>query len=766
MREISFNVGGEVKQSGLLNKGGDIEKVANQIFADIKDDIEKWVTVSGADIETISDDTTVYAKTKLETINALPFVYDGVARDIVVVPTIPSNNYTYQWYLEGVAIDGANEAKYPVTNVSQSGKYQVKVTDTLTGVTVESNDVEVKISPAEIEVTNVHVEADFTYDGETHTADLKFDYPNDKGVTVTAQYLEGSENSGINVRKDNELYTIKLDKFVTDSLNYKAVYSGSKEFTWNITPKTVELTNIVWTDYSSFVFGVAPYEYEVTVEDFTVEGLAKDKVEVVRGGEHDKIEAGTYTATATFESLDPNYTIPADFVSTYEWSIAKQTIDVSTFSWTTDTTFTYDGNAHSVALNPTGQEKIITTTLGGTYTATNAGEYTATVTVSIISGNENNYEVTGTVADLTWKIEKAAFDVSGYAWATTTTFVYDGQTHTVTLANASDKLTVTYTNNTISTPGTKTAAVASVTFKSETDAANYTITGLDTLKAKTQTITMAKATIDVSGYNWNVSQDYKVTYDGTPKTVSLVGVNSLLTPVYQDNEKTEVGKYSARVTGFTFKDQKNADLYTVVGTGSIEVLSWSIVEPEPEEEQTRVFTYEQLGITIKNNTSVLFGSARLAVSDVSESVKDVDFKSALGSGYTATLLKCFDISIDNNVSSVDQVVDESVGTFTISITIPEEYRSKTNLKVFYISDDNSYIEDMNAVREGDVMTFETSHFSKYALVDVTEASIITPAPIANNSLIPGVVVLVAILLTLIILASVIIIYRWEKTYVF
>ena len=60
--------------------------------------------------------------------------------------------------------------------------------------------------------------------------------------------------------------------------------------------------------------------------------------------------------------------------------------------------------------------------------------------------------------------------------------------------------------------------------------------------------------------------------------------------------------------------------------------------------------------------------------------------------------------------------------FTVKMLIPESLRAKANLKVIYIKNDGT-IEDIESTRDGDYMVFDTTHFSTYAIVEITDAPV-------------------------------------------
>lgn len=98
-------------------------------------------------------------------------VYDNA--DITLAAMIAADNLekednvsvVYQWYKDGVAIEGTNSATYKVRNVDDSGKYSVKVSMTVAGeideYKAESENVNVEITRANLEISASEIEIEY-----------------------------------------------------------------------------------------------------------------------------------------------------------------------------------------------------------------------------------------------------------------------------------------------------------------------------------------------------------------------------------------------------------------------------------------------------------------------------------------------------------------------------------------------------------------------------------------------------------------------------
>ena len=256
-------------------------------------------------------------------------------------------------------------------------------------------------------------------------------------------------------------------------------------------------------------------------------------------------DVGTYTVEAII-SEGTNFKRAA---VTATFTIAKATVDTDAFSWSYDTPFEYDTTEHTVRL--VGVPSDIQIHYAGTTSATNAGEYTVSVTFTV---DENNYYPIS-YEGLTWKIEKAVIDDRHLSWVYDG-FVYDGTEKSVTVVGLpSDVQINTYTGNKATGAGTYTASVT-FTFNS----ANYESVSITPLSWK-----IDKATYNVEDMAWT-SADF--VFDGQTKTVTLTGVPAALRVEYSGNSYVIAGDYVA--TAIFFGDAVN---YNPVPSMT---LSWTI----------------------------------------------------------------------------------------------------------------------------------------------------------------------------------------------
>lgn len=309
-----------------------------------------------------------------------------------------------------------------------------------------------------------------------------------------------------------------------------------------------------------------------TTGDYTVSGnkgtAVNDYTVIVEA-----TESGNYTGRVTkgwsiinadFTSVTNNQTMPVyNNGSSFALpEITATTVDGSTVSVQYAVTsggdlITLDSNAKTVKGN--SEQRTGTATITATITAPNHNTVTRTITVNV----QNKANVDNSIT-----FEKKANAPTTYDQLSDST-LGDFVSEATFTGNPSGTSTITYTlNDESATLGTQI-----------TSAGTYTVVATyeDDTQYGTKTVqfTIAKATIDVSGWTWNYTGPY--TYDGTEKTVELNTSNANVDKVdivYANNTATNAGTYTATAT-ITPKDTVN---YTV--SGSPLMLSWTI-SPKP-----------------------------------------------------------------------------------------------------------------------------------------------------------------------------------------
>ena len=354
-------------------------------------------------------------------------------------------------------------------------------------------------------------------------------------VVVKAVHEDLTEN--VLAMDDFEIETDLTDEFNAGTYTVNFKYGGKTSITINIVinKKQIDVSELQWDYTNPFTYdGLAHSvalkdEPEGTSVTYSTDGeIGNSQIDAKDG----------YVTVANISLLDEdNYElINATNMPSITWKINKKVIDSSSIELESST-FTYDGNAKTInVVNlPTG----ITVELGGTYSATEAGDYEATVTLSSTNPNCILSDNTFTVS---WSISKAKIDMSNVEWDYKEgDFVYNGDSYSIDVKGLPTGVTRILS-------GQKTGAAAgtyeaSVTFEYDRD--NYILDGLKIQPNISWTIEKAK--IDLSNVTWNYSEAF--TYEeGTSYSITLLNLPTGASPIYDENVKENAGEYTATVS--------------------------------------------------------------------------------------------------------------------------------------------------------------------------------------------------------------------------
>lgn len=311
---------------------------------------------------------------------------------------------------------------------------------------------------------------------------------------------------------------------VAKALKDQLVTNGS----WSISDGG-ELKLTITVEDSEKYFGEDDPEFTVAytglVERAGEDTLTNDYVFTRTEGE----AVGTYTVSVT--GGDESYYYVSYATGTF--SILKPTLDLDLITWDYESSFTYDGTEKTVLLENI-PAPITVTYLGNT--ATNAGDYTASVTISY---DTNTYDISGSIPELFWVIDQVTIDVSTVAWDYEEAFIYTGSPFTVLLINVPELITVTYEGNTETNAGTYVASV-SISYDTVNYDVNWQITNLDWI--------IDQATYDLSNVTWSYDGT-PFAYDMTEKTVTITGglPTGVTVVSYEGNKATAPGTYTTTV---------------------------------------------------------------------------------------------------------------------------------------------------------------------------------------------------------------------------
>ena len=428
---------------------------------------------------------------------------------------------------------------YSNFNSNVLGEYDIKVTYKQDGNITYSYKVTVVAKPfADEDVTA----ADYSgvYDGAEHSISVECSI---EGSAITYS-TDGVEYSATKPTfKDAGDYTVY---FIVDKENYAPPVSGTKTVT--ISKKEVTLN-----------WGSATFTYDKTehAPTCTLSGVVQGDVCTI-SVTGQQTNAGSYTATATNIS-NANYKLPEETTKGFVINpkqLAKPTL-------TTAKAFTYNKAEQGLAFESNFEEGIGAI---GTKTATVAGRYTYTVGLS----NANYVWSDGTTAAIVieWQINKKDVKVPTLV----ADFEYNRLPQSPTI-NDFDETIMTKEGV------EKSTNAGSFTLKfALKDNANYywDEDNIAIISGEKSVIwTIAKATISAEGMRWNYNPP--ISYDGTEKEVTLIGVPSGIETLYEGNKKTDAGTSEATVT-FIY-DTLNYELADEVE--SLKSLYWTIEKINP-----------------------------------------------------------------------------------------------------------------------------------------------------------------------------------------
>ena len=434
--------------------------------------------------------------------------------------------------------------EYNYKKGDDAGPYTI----TISGVTADNYDITfhtgtLNVQAITLQYTDVEFEYSepFNYDGTEKALTVTGvpDY-----VTYNVTYTKAGATA---VPKNAGTYVAKFT--ITPHKNY--VYMGqptTQEFVINKVALTITANN------KTITFGDEPSHAGVSYNGFVA-------------GEHDVVLGGSFNYTyggykAGSDIGEYDIEISGRTSENYEISYVSGTltvnplqVNVSSYTWNY-TTLTYTGVKQEPKLNeisPYISANYVYTQNGDLAFPINVGSYKASVTFN----TSKNYEVVGTVADLTFEIGKAPL-------------VITAKNHTIYYQDAAANDGVTYD----SFVGGETQAVLvgelvfDYDYEQGDDVGVYTITpsGLTSsnydIEFEQGTLTVQILTVSISNFVWNYTNAY--TYSGVAQKPTLSSYpNYLVFEEYTyiqdlfDAESIDVGEYVAIAT---FADTGNYEI--------------------------------------------------------------------------------------------------------------------------------------------------------------------------------------------------------------
>ena len=146
--------------------------------------------------------------------------------------------------------------------------------------------------------------------------------------------------------------------------------------------------------------------------------------------------------------------------------------------------------------------------------------------------------------------------------------------------------------------------------------------------------------------------------------------------------------------------------------------------PEPAQEPTAeptaspalnadtVVIYDEAsGVEFVSYAGTLIGDAAFSVNQMpADTARSILAEAVADSGLTLADARVYDITL---------LGAELVGSIVVKLPIPASFEGE--VAVWHIAEDGT-VAKMDGAREGDVYTFETTHFSLYALTNATETT--------------------------------------------
>ena len=274
---------------------------------------------------------------------------------------------------------------------------------------------------------------------------VRWDYGNARIYNGRAQnvLLEHLPNGVIASYSGNEAvdagkYVATAELSVSDPLNYNV--PSVSDCDWEIIRAEYDMGRVSW-DYTD-----GDFIYDGSRKQIELRNLPEGVRAEYTG--NSAVFAGEYNATASFETDNGNFEVPASI--SIPWRIGRAKYDMSGVTWDYNAAYTFDGSPKRVELTglPEGLNVEYTNN-----SAVDAGVYTAS---AHFSTETTDYSAPEDM-HCTWEIEKAEIDIRRIAWDYSQSFVYDGFLKKIELKDVPDLLEVQYSGNTAEVAGRYTA---------------------------------------------------------------------------------------------------------------------------------------------------------------------------------------------------------------------------------------------------------------------------------------------------------------------
>lgn len=374
------------------------------------------------------------------------------------------------------------------------------------------------------------------------------------------------------------------------------IWSGSTSVT--VSPREIYASEIVWSNDS------ATYNGQTQSVSASYGGMALNVTVLNGAGTQiaDFRNAGTYTASVGVSNS--NYKLNSN-AQTHTLTMNKYT--VSSVSWSIPT-LTYTGETQESRVSASflfnGESKALNFTVSGAdVKLRNAGNYTLTADLT----DSANFQWAASVANRTVSasIGKYVVTLTEANWGSARSFVYDGQTHTVTaafmdLVNSGENIL------SVNSTGTNVGSYTITASLKSGFGSNYTLAGLTSL-------TVSITPFQVRSINWGTTS---LTYNSAVQTLSPMfdfnGQTIALTYTVDGGKiLRDAGQYTARAVltdtqNFVFADDSRSTGVSIAKF-TVNQIDWPAYSDLTFTGQTQTIaspTFQFNGTAITLNTSV------------------------------------------------------------------------------------------------------------------------------------------------------------------
>lgn len=601
------------------------------------------------------------------------YVYTGSYASMVSFDSLEMfNGAKFYFAFDSLTMNGAISGETTSTLVDPKAGQYICAT-TLDGKTLYSDVLTIDY----IDVSIAETAQTYTYDTQSKAFEIKGTHKDLGSYVIKYASHSDNHNNGdwsttapINAGSYDVMITRAID-------DYYAAYSKEIKNGLVINKATQSITNISDISksldanpasiptYTKLGDGIVTIEYKLSSANdsaYTTVAPINKGMYVVRVS---VAEGSNYLAGSATKDFTIGYT-----------KIVEPTAD--------STVFTYNGNdqTYTLATNPNY-------TITGDLTKKNAGKTTITVTIN----DKNNYcwsDYSDTDLTFDFIIEKAPVSeptVNG-------TYTYNGSEQTLVLNGLESYM----------------STVDSI---KETDANTYTIT----------------YTLD-DNHTWSNDSDGVISWTINPKEVEISWTEKNY--VYNDKVQAIIASYKDAnnqkviLKVITDKEFKNAGTYTATATFANNETNYKL-----PSECTKQYTIITNPIKINDKAveeakkpesgtqaEIIAGSLdisalvviekddSLLASTVTQSIKEEVSKKS-------EIVAKFEIHLEDQNGIKIENIDGN--KYKITITIPAEIQGRSGYAIVYVKDDGT-VEKYNSIITDTTITFETTHFSNWAIV--------------------------------------------------